>query len=112
MINGIVSFDSGDILYKGKSLKSMTNKELRSTRKNLAYIFQNSNLLDNKSVYYHLSLVYKLNNVNVNNKRVLTPLQRMFKREKEALDQLLNRLYNLGVDDSLIPYIKDLYEAH
>ena len=36
MINGIVSFDSGDILYKEKSLKSMTNKELRSTRKNLA----------------------------------------------------------------------------
>ncbi len=70
MINGIVSFDSGDILYKEKSLKSMTNKELRSTRKNLAYIFQNSNLLDNKSVYYHLSLVYKLNNVSVNNKKI------------------------------------------
>ena len=51
MINGIVSFDSGDILYKGKPLKSMTNKELRSNRKNLAYIFKNSNLLDTKSVY-------------------------------------------------------------
>ncbi|MCU4604840.1 Eco57I restriction-modification methylase domain-containing protein [Acinetobacter ursingii] len=56
--------------------------------------------------------IYDKIDVNVNNKRVLTPLQRMFKREKEALDQLLNRLYNLGVDDSLIPYIKDLYEAH
>ena len=70
MINGIVSYDGGDILYKGKSLQEMDNATLRQTRKNLAYIFQNSNLLDNKSVYYHLSLVYKLNKEKVNNKKI------------------------------------------
>lgn len=48
----------------------MTNSELRKTRKNLAYIFQNSNLLDNKSVFYHLSLVYKLNKLSINIKKI------------------------------------------
>lgn len=70
MINGIVSYDSGDILYKNSSIKSMDAITLRNTRKNLAYIFQHSNLIDNKSVYYHLSLVYKLNKVSVDKKKI------------------------------------------
>ena len=70
MINGIVSYDSGDILYKNSSIKSMDASILRNTRKNLAYIFQHSNLIDNKSVYYHLSLVYKLNKVSVDKKKI------------------------------------------
>ena len=70
MINGIVSYDSGDILYKNSSIKAMDASTLRHTRKNLAYIFQHSNLIDNKSVYYHLSLVYKLNKVSVDKKKI------------------------------------------
>ncbi len=70
MINGIVSYDSGDILYKNSSIKAMDASTLRKTRKNLAYIFQHSNLIDNKSVYYHLSLVYKLNKVSVDKKKI------------------------------------------
>lgn len=70
MINGIVSYDSGDILYKNSSIKNMDASNLRNTRKNLAYIFQHSNLIDNKSVYYHLSLVYKLNKVSVDKKKI------------------------------------------
>ena len=70
MINGIVSYDSGDILYKNASIQSMDASTLRKTRKNLAYIFQHSNLIDNKSVYYHLSLVYKLNKVSVDKKKI------------------------------------------
>ena len=70
MINGIVSYDSGDILYKNSSIKNMDASTLRKTRKNLAYIFQHSNLIDNKSVYYHLSLVYKLNKVSVDKKKI------------------------------------------
>ena len=70
MINGIVSYDSGDILYKNSSIKNMDPSTLRNTRKNLAYIFQHSNLIDNKSVYYHLSLVYKLNKVSVDKKKI------------------------------------------
>ena len=70
MINGIVSYDSGDILYKNSSIETMDASTLRNTRKNLAYIFQHSNLIDNKTVYYHLSLVYKLNKVSVDKKKI------------------------------------------
>jgi len=49
---------------------------------------------------------------NIGNKRVLTPLQSQFSREKIALEKLLAKLYDLGNDDSLIPLIKELYEAN
>ena len=49
---------------------------------------------------------------NAGNKRVLAPLQGQFSREKDKLDKLLAELYNLGDDDSLIPLIKELYEAN
>ena len=49
---------------------------------------------------------------NAGNKRALTPLQNQFAREKENLEKLLAELYDLGNDDSLIPLIKELYEAN
>jgi len=49
---------------------------------------------------------------NAGNKRALTPLQAQFIREKTALEILLAKLYDLGNDDSLIPLIKELYEAN
>jgi hypothetical protein len=49
---------------------------------------------------------------NSGNKRVLTPLQGQFVREKANLENLLAQLYDLGSDDSLIPLIKELYEAN
>lgn len=70
MINGIVNYDSGTIIYKDSKIHEMNNSELRSMRKNIAYIFQHSNLIDNKSVYYHLTLVYKLDKVAVNKKKI------------------------------------------
>lgn len=49
---------------------------------------------------------------NRGNKRTLTPLQAQFTREKENLEKLLAKLYDLGEDDLLIPLIKELYEAN
>jgi hypothetical protein len=49
---------------------------------------------------------------NIGNKRTLTPLQSQFSREKISLEKLLAKLYDLGNDDSLIPLIKELYEAN
>ena len=49
---------------------------------------------------------------NIGNKRALTPLQSQFSREKIVLEKLLAKLYDLGNDDSLIPLIKELYEAN
>lgn len=60
MITGLVDIDSGQILYKDKNINNMSEQELREMRKNVSYIFQNFNLLEGETVYYHLSLVYKL----------------------------------------------------
>ncbi|QWQ39169.1 ATP-binding cassette domain-containing protein [Gemella sp. zg-570] len=66
MINGLVSYDKGKIIYNNKNLDQMNEKELREMRKNVVYIFQDNNLLDGKTVFYHLSLIYKLNKEKVN----------------------------------------------
>jgi hypothetical protein len=56
--------------------------------------------------------IYDKIDANTGNKRALTPLQGQFAREKANLDKLLAELYNLGNEDSLIPLIKELYEAN
>jgi hypothetical protein len=56
--------------------------------------------------------IYDQIDTNAGNKRAITPLQNQFAREKENLEKLLAELYNLGNDDSLIPLIKELYEAN
>lgn len=66
MINGLVAYDNGEIIYNNKNLDQMNDKELREMRKNVVYIFQDNNLLDGKNVFYHLSLIYKLNKKKVN----------------------------------------------
>jgi hypothetical protein len=45
-------------------------------------------------------------------KRTLTRLQREFRLLKSELDELLKKLYDLEKDDSLIPLIKEMYEAN
>ncbi|MBZ0195062.1 MAG: Eco57I restriction-modification methylase domain-containing protein [Deltaproteobacteria bacterium] len=56
--------------------------------------------------------IYDQIDANTGNKRTLTPLQGQFAREKANLEKLLAKLYDLGSEDSLIPLIKELYEAN
>jgi hypothetical protein len=56
--------------------------------------------------------IYDQIDANAGNKRALTPLQGQFIREKAILEKLLAKLYDLGSEDSLIPLIKELYEAN
>lgn len=49
---------------------------------------------------------------NAGNQQILIPLRRQFETEKVNLARLLAKLYNLGKDDSLIPKIRELYEAN
>jgi hypothetical protein len=56
--------------------------------------------------------IYDQIDTNAGNKRALTPLKGQFAREKANMDKLLTKLYNLGNEDSLIPLIKELYEAN
>ncbi len=70
--------------------------------------------LHNKIVETQKELIsiYDQIDANAGNKRALIPLQNQFAREKVNLEKLLAQLYNLGNDDSLIPLIKELYEAN
>ncbi|WP_395092837.1 Eco57I restriction-modification methylase domain-containing protein [Vaginella massiliensis] len=70
--------------------------------------------LHNKIVETQKELIsiYDQIDTNAGNKRVLTPLQNQFAREKANLEKLLAKLYDLGEDDLLIPLIKELYEAN
>ena len=70
--------------------------------------------LHNSIVNKHKELIniYDQIDANARNKRALTPLQAQFTREKAALEKLLAKLFDLGNNDSLIPLIKELYEAN
>lgn len=68
--NNLVRKDSGEIIYDNISIEDLSYKQILNMRKNIAYIFQEANLLDNKTVYYHLSLVYKLNYYKVNEEEI------------------------------------------
>ncbi len=66
MINGLIPYDNGHIIYKNEEIKNMSEEKLREMRKNVVYIFQNFNLLEGETVFYHLSLIYKLNKQKIN----------------------------------------------
>lgn len=70
MIAMLESIDSGDIVFEGKSILDIKGKERRDLRKKHAYIFQENNLLLNKTVYYHLALVYKLKSEKIDNAKI------------------------------------------
>lgn len=70
MINGLMSYDQGHIYYQGQELKELSASQLRQMRKDIAYIFQHHNLLPGETVFYHLSLVYKLNHQKVDHEAI------------------------------------------
>lgn len=55
-INGLESYDKGQIEVMGKEVSSLGAKELREFRKDLGMIFQNFNLLQRKTVYQNVAL--------------------------------------------------------
>lgn len=70
MINSLISQDSGRITYNNVSISDYTEKELRQYRKAVVYVFQNANLLENKTVQYHLELIDKLNDQKPNQNKI------------------------------------------
>jgi hypothetical protein len=67
-----------------------------------------------KIVKIQKELILKQGEIDQNQKdrRTLTRLQREFGLLKTELDELLKELYDLEKDDSLIPLIKEMYEAN
>lgn len=70
MSNLLVRNDSGNIYYNHKNYNDMNEKEIRKLRQEIVYIFQESNLILNKTVLYHLELPFKLSNRKVNYKEI------------------------------------------
>lgn len=70
MSNLLVRNDSGNIYYNHKNYNDMNEKEIRRLRQEIVYIFQESNLILNKTVLYHLELPFKLSNRKVNYKEI------------------------------------------
>ncbi len=57
---------SGDVLYQGKNIFNMKNRELSLFRRNnIGFLFQDFNLLDNMSVEDNIALPLALSKVNV-----------------------------------------------
>lgn len=54
-INYLEKPTSGDILFEGKSLKAMTDKEIRKTRLDMGMIFQQFNLLAQRNVIRNIT---------------------------------------------------------
>lgn len=71
-------------------------------------------VLHDKIVEVQKDLILKQSEIDkyYNNKRNQTRLCREFDALKKNIDKLLKVLFNLGKDDSLIPLIKEMYEAH
>jgi len=96
--------------YFARGTKVLNNLPIRK----IDFANAKDKALHNKIVELQKELIKIQDEVdaNIGNKRALTPLQSQFLREKIALEKLLTKLYDLGNDDSLIPLIKELYEAN
>jgi len=96
--------------YIARGTKVLKNLPIRK----IDYTDEKDKTLHSKIVETQKELIniYDKIDSNAGNKRALTPLLGQFAREKSNLDKLLCELYNLGNEDSLIPLIKELYEAN
>lgn len=65
-IVGLLKPDCGEILYKGKDILKLDEKELREVRKNLGFLFQSGALFDSMNVFENVAFPLrehtKLNN--------------------------------------------------
>ncbi len=56
VLSGLVDMDKGDVLYEGKSLSTMNEKEKESLKKNIGIVFQNYQLLPELTVKENILL--------------------------------------------------------
>jgi phospholipid/cholesterol/gamma-HCH transport system ATP-binding protein len=55
-IEGLINPETGTVLVDGKNIFSLSSKELNSTRRKLAMLFQGAALLDSLNVYQNVAL--------------------------------------------------------
>jgi D-methionine transport system ATP-binding protein len=75
LINRLEEPDSGSIYIKDTDITNISNQKLNKFRKKIGMIFQNFNLLNNKTVAENILLPLKINNTfNSNSKTILKKL--------------------------------------
>ena len=84
-INGLESYDSGDIIVNGVKVNIKDKNQLRQLQKNMGMIFQNFNLLSRLNVYDNVALPMKFWGMKTN-----TP---------EAREKILGLLRLVGLED-------------
>lgn len=62
MINALETPDDGTVIVDGDNVSSLRAKDLRKYRKKIGMIFQQFNLLNNKTVFENITLPLKLHN--------------------------------------------------
>ena len=60
LINQLEKQDSGQIIVDGVDIGTLTKRDLQKKRQNIGVIFQNFNLLTNKTVFENVAIVLKL----------------------------------------------------
>ena len=55
-MNGLETYDSGNLMIDGFELKNHSDKDVRKLRKNIGMIFQHFSLLQRKTVYQNIAL--------------------------------------------------------
>ncbi|MCR5553322.1 MAG: ABC transporter ATP-binding protein, partial [bacterium] len=77
-IGGLDSFDSGEIIIKGKSSKNFSQQDFDSYRNTfIGFIFQEYNILENFSVAKNLALAIELQGLKADKQRVLDLLEQV-----------------------------------
>ncbi len=61
-VNGLESISSGQILINGVDIQGLGNKEKRKIQKEIGIIFQQFNLLNQKTVYDNIKVVLEISN--------------------------------------------------
>ncbi len=71
-LNGLVPYNSGEVIINGTDISNLSPKELLEFRKNIGMIFQNFSLVKRLSVYENIALPLKIRKVpkNTINKKV------------------------------------------
>jgi phospholipid/cholesterol/gamma-HCH transport system ATP-binding protein len=86
---GLLSYDSGHVLYRGHEVGDMNAEKLRELRRNVAMVFQGGALFDSMSVFDNVTYALR--------EHTKMSDQEMLERAKECLDMV-----GLGYDPDIL----------
>ena len=101
VLAGILIPDSGEILFSGKNHQTMTEKEVVALRRTNGFIFQDSALWQNKSIFENLSLPLRFHFPELKRTDVAARVEEIL-REINLLDSIQLRPAQLSTGEQKI----------